>query len=106
MAPNVFVNVTLLQPHQQTANDLPIRMYGVIPLLIENPKTILKPQIGIAETLRPETESRISVSESSGKAMTSTIAIVDEGLLDLTRLQTTDPPASIYPRNPPGSPKK
>src|SRR5690606_21006716 len=42
MAPNVFVNVTLLQPHQQTANDLPIRMYGVIPLLIENPKTILK----------------------------------------------------------------
>ncbi|HWK98442.1 MAG TPA: MG2 domain-containing protein, partial [Parapedobacter sp.] len=93
MAPNVFVNVTLLQPHQQTANDLPIRMYGVIPLLIENPKTILKPQIGIAETLRPETESRISVSESTGKAMTYTIAIVDEGLLDLTRFKTPDPHA-------------
>src|SRR5690606_13715411 len=70
MAPNVFVNVTLLQPHQQSANDLPIRMYGVTPLLVENQKTILKPRIGIAETLRPETESRISVSESSGKAMT------------------------------------
>src|SRR5690606_2202176 len=27
MAPNVFVNVTLLQPHAQTVNDLPIRMY-------------------------------------------------------------------------------
>ncbi|MGV3764232.1 alpha-2-macroglobulin family protein [Parapedobacter sp.] len=98
MAPNVFVNVTLLQPHQQTANDLPIRMYGVIPLLIENPKTILKPQIGIAETLRPETESRISVSESNGKAMTYTIAIVDEGLLDLTRFRTPDPHASFYAR--------
>jgi len=98
MAPNVFVNVTLLQPHQQTANDLPIRMYGVIPLLIENPKTILKPQIGIAETLRPETKSRISVSESTGKAMTYTIAIVDEGLLDLTRFKTPDPHASFYAR--------
>ncbi len=98
MSPNVFVNVTLLQPHQQTANDLPIRMYGVIPLLIENPKTVLKPQIGIAETLRPETESRISVSESSGKAMTYTIAIVDEGLLDLTRFKTPDPHASFYAR--------
>lgn len=98
MAPNVFVNVTLLQPHQQTANDLPIRMYGVIPLLIENPKTILKPQIGMAETLRPETESRISVSESGGKAMTYTIAIVDEGLLDLTRFKTPDPHASFYAR--------
>ncbi len=98
MAPNVFVNVTLLQPHQQTANDLPIRMYGVIPLLIENPKTILKPQINIAETLRPETKSSITVSESGGKAMTYTIAIVDEGLLDLTRFKTPDPHASFYAR--------
>jgi len=98
MAPNVFVNVTLLQPHQQTANDLPIRMYGVIPLLIENPETILKPKIGIAETLRPETESRISVSETNGRAMTYTIAIVDEGLLDLTRFKTPDPHASFYAR--------
>ena len=30
MAPNVYVNVTLLQPHAQTTNDLPIRLYGVI----------------------------------------------------------------------------
>lgn len=98
MAPNVFVNVTLLQPHEQTANDLPIRMYGVIPLLVENPKTVLKPQIAIAKTLRPETKSSISVSESSGKPMTYTIAIVDEGLLDLTRFKTPDPHASFYAR--------
>ncbi|WP_257669866.1 alpha-2-macroglobulin family protein [Parapedobacter tibetensis] len=98
MAPNVFVNVTLLQPHEQTANDLPIRMYGVIPLIVENPTTILKPQIGIAETLRPETKSSITVSESGGKAMTYTIAIVDEGLLDLTRFETPDPHASFYAR--------
>lgn len=98
MAPNVFVNVTLLQPHQQSANDLPIRMYGVIPLLVENQNTILKPRIGIAETLRPETEARITVSESGGNPMTYTIAIVDEGLLDLTRFRTPDPHASFYAR--------
>ncbi len=98
MAPNIFVNVTLLQPHEQTANDLPIRMYGVIPLTVENPKTILKPQISIAETLRPETKSSITVSESGGKAMTYTVAIVDEGLLDLTRFKTPDPHASFYAR--------
>ncbi len=98
MAPNVFVNVTLLQPHQQTANDLPIRMYGVIPLLVENPKTILNPQINMADALRPETKSSITVSESNGKAMTYTIAIVDEGLLDLTRFKTPDPHASFYAR--------
>lgn len=96
MAPNVFVNVTLLQPHAQTANDLPIRMYGVIPLIVENPKTILDPTIQMAASLKPETKNRITVAEASGKAMTYTVAIVDEGLLDLTRFQTPDPHASFY----------
>lgn len=96
MAPNIFVNVTLLQPHEQTMNDLPIRMYGVIPLQVENPKTILTPQISADEVWRPETRSHISVSEAKGKAMTYTLAIVDEGLLDLTRFKTPDPHANFY----------
>lgn len=96
MAPNVFVNVTLLQPHAQTANDLPIRMYGVIPLTVENPKTILAPTIRMAASLKPETKNQITVAESNGKAMTYTIAIVDEGLLDLTRFRTPDPHAAFY----------
>jgi uncharacterized protein YfaS (alpha-2-macroglobulin family) len=98
MAPNVFANVTLLQPHAQTVNDLPIRMYGAIPLLVEDPQTILKPVIKMAEKLRPETESSITVSEQNGKAMTYTIAIVDEGLLDLTRYLTPNPHAVFYAR--------
>ena len=40
MAPNVYVNVSLLQPHAQTINDLPIRMYGVLPILVEDKNTI------------------------------------------------------------------
>jgi hypothetical protein len=98
MAPNVFVNVTLLQPHAQTKNDLPIRMYGVLPIIVEDPQTILKPVISMPNVLKPETQSAISVSESSGKAMTYTIAIVDEGLLDLTRFKTPDPHATFYAR--------
>jgi uncharacterized protein YfaS (alpha-2-macroglobulin family) len=98
MAPNVFANVTLLQPHAQTVNDLPIRMYGAIPLMVEDPQTILKPVIKMANKLRPETESSITVSEQNGKAMTYTIAIVDEGLLDLTRFKTPDPHAVFYAR--------
>lgn len=98
MAPNVFADVTLLQPHAQTVNDLPIRMYGAIPLLVEDPQTILKPLIKMADKLKPETESSITVSEQNGKAMTYTIAIVDEGLLDLTRFKTPDPHGVFYAR--------
>ncbi|RVU03105.1 hypothetical protein EOD41_04000 [Mucilaginibacter limnophilus] len=98
MAPNVFVNVTLLQRHAQTVNDLPIRMYGAIGLTVENPETILKPVISMADKLRPETPSSITVSEASGKEMTYTIAIVDEGLLDITGFKTPDPHAAFYAR--------
>lgn len=98
MAPNVFVNVTLLQPHHQTLNDLPIRMYGAIPIAVDNPATVLKPVITMPDKIRPETPSEITVSESSGKEMTYTIALVDEGILDLTNFKTPDPHQSFYAR--------
>ncbi len=98
MTPNVFATITLIQPHSQTLNDLPIKMYGSIPLTVENPETILRPTIAIAKELRPETESSLTVSEEKGKAMTYTVAIVDEGLLDLTRFKTPNPYQSFYAR--------
>lgn len=98
MAPNVFVNVTLLQRHSQTVNDLPIRMYGAIGITVDNPETILKPVISLPAKLRPETPSSITVSEASGKEMTYTIAIVDEGLLDITNYKTPDPHETFYAR--------
>jgi uncharacterized protein YfaS (alpha-2-macroglobulin family) len=91
MTPNIFVHVTLLQPHAQTLNDLPIRMYGIIPVTVEDPTTKLQPVISMKEVLRPEEKSTITVSEKNGTEMTYTIAIVDEGLLDLTRFKTPDP---------------
>lgn len=98
MAPNVYVNISLLQPHEQTKNDLPIRLYGVIPLLVENPSTILEPQLMMPEVLKPEETITVSVSEKSKKAMTYTIAMVDEGLLDLTRFQTPKIHDAFYTR--------
>src|SRR6185437_2055174 len=93
-----FVNVTLLQRHAQTVNDLPIRMYGVIALKVDDPATILKPVISMPDKIRPETRSAITVSEASGKAMTYTIAIVDEGLLDITNYKTPNPHETFYAR--------
>lgn len=98
MAPNVYVNVTLLQPHAQTVNDLPIRMYGVIPIQVENPNTHLNPIIKMNDVLRPLENVNITVKEEHGKAMTYTIAVVDEGLLDLTRFKTPDPWNAFYAR--------
>ncbi|MCL6267792.1 alpha-2-macroglobulin family protein [Flagellimonas myxillae] len=98
MAPNVYVNISLLQPHGQVANDLPIRLYGVVPLLVENPATFLEPKLRLPEVLQPEKDYTISVSEASGKPMTYSVAVVDEGLLDLTRFKTPDIHSAFYAR--------
>ena len=37
MSPNIYVHVTLLQPHSGKKSDTPIRLYGVIPVMVENP---------------------------------------------------------------------
>jgi alpha-2-macroglobulin len=98
MAPNIYATISLLQPHAQTVNDLPIRMYGAIPIFIEDKKTILAPQISMPESVRPETNVSVKVSEKNGKEMTYCIAVVDDGLLDLTRFKTPDPHAAFYAR--------
>ena len=98
MAPNVYLHISLLQPHAQTVNDLPIRMYGIAPVFVTNRQTILQPQIKMPEVLRPETDFNVTVSEKSGKPMTYTLAIVDDSLLDLTNFKTPDPWNEFYAR--------
>ena len=98
MAPNVYATVSLLQPHAQTINDLPIRMYGSIPIIVEDKNTLLKPIISAPASIRPEQPVSLSVSETNGKEMTYMIAVVDEGLLDLTNFKTPDPHKAFYAR--------
>ena len=98
MALNVYLHISLLQPHAQTINDLPIRMYGIAPVFVTNRQTVLQPQIQMPEVLRPETDFNVTVSEKSGKPMTYTLAIVDDGLLDLTNFKTPDPWNEFYSR--------
>ncbi|WNH08778.1 alpha-2-macroglobulin family protein [Thalassobellus suaedae] len=98
MAPNVFVNISLLQPHAISANNLPIRLYGVIPMMVEDPNTKLQPELKMPNTLHPEQTFEVQVSEKNKKAMTYTIAMVEEGLLDLTRFKTPNAWNEFYKR--------
>ncbi len=96
--PNVYIHITLLQPHASTKNDLPIRLYGVVPISVEDPNTRIQPSLTMPDVLRPEETITVKVAESKGKPMTYSIAIVDEGLLDLTRFKTPNPWTSFYAR--------
>ena len=91
MAPNVYAYVTVIQPHSQTVNDMPVRLYGVVPVMIEDPATRISPKIEMADEIRSKKPFVIKILEANKKPMTYTLAIVDEGLLDITGFKTPDP---------------
>jgi len=96
MAPNVYVHASFIQPHLQTLNDLPIRLYGVVPVMVEDAASRLEPLIAAPAVLEPMKKAVVTVSEKSGKPMTYTLAVVDEGLLGITRYATPNPWNEFY----------
>jgi alpha-2-macroglobulin len=91
MAPNIYASVTLIQPHNVSSNDAPIRLFGVQKICVEDPKSHLYPEIIVKDEIRPESEVTISVKERDGRAMSYVLEVVDEGLLSLTRFKTPQP---------------
>ena len=90
MIPNVYVYVSLIQP-RDAGNDLPLRMYGVVPVKIEDPKLQLKPVVEVPETSNTKKTIQVKVSEENAQGMTYTLAVVDEGILGLTNYRTSNP---------------
>lgn len=90
MIPNVYVYVSLIQPFDNS-NDLPIRMYGIQPVVIKDASKHLEPMVEVAKESRSQRPLDITVSEKNGKAMYYTLAIVDEGVLGITNYKTPDP---------------
>lgn len=98
MAPNVFVSVVLLLPHKNKTSDAPIRMYGIIPLLVDNPHSHLQPVLKLPDQVRPQSTFEVEVSEQNQRQMNYTLAIVDEGLLGITGYTAPDPYNAFYRR--------
>ncbi|MCH8495227.1 MAG: hypothetical protein LAT57_06290, partial [Balneolales bacterium] len=98
MSPNVYATVHVIQPNAQRDNDLPIRMYGAVPIMVENPRTRLEPVVELPSEIRPESQVQLKVREATGRRMTYTVAIVDEGLLDITNFNTPQPHSHFYTR--------
>lgn len=96
MKPNVYLNVALIQPHDRMGKDLPLRLYSIQSIQIQDPDAKLEPVVTAPDEMRPDKTYPILVKEAKGRPMAYTLALVDEGLLDLTRFPTPDPYKHIY----------
>jgi uncharacterized protein YfaS (alpha-2-macroglobulin family) len=91
MVPNCYASISLVQPHNQNTNDLPMRLYGIKTLYVEDHSTHLQLQLSVPQELKPKERFTIQVTSQARQKASYTLAVVDEGLLDLTDFKTPDP---------------
>ncbi|MEJ5272724.1 MAG: MG2 domain-containing protein, partial [Spirochaetota bacterium] len=91
MTPNIYVIVMLIQPHSETSNDRPIRMFGILPLNVVDVTTKQEIDVKVADVIKPNKPFTIEIQTKDNKPAQMTVAVVDEGLLDLTAFETPDP---------------
>ena len=98
MSPNVYVNAVLLLPQAERKSDAPIRLYGITPLLVDDPDSRIVPVIESPESVRPSSSFEVTISEKNNRTMSYTLAVVDEGLLGITGYNAPDPHDKFYRR--------
>ncbi len=96
MFPNIYVDATLIQGMSNKENDLPLRLYGVTPVMVSNEKLRLQPIIKMDDKVRPDNVFNVEISESKSNEMAYQLMIVDDGLLNLTRFKTPDPYKDMF----------
>lgn len=99
-SPNVYAHMTIIQPYEQDLNELPLRMYAVLPIRVQSAEPNLQPEVKIPNRIESEKWYDIEISESRGRAMEYTVAVIDEGLLNLTGFKTPDPVAHFNGKYP------
>ncbi len=91
--PTVYVGATLFKPHG--VSEIPLTVaHGFMPTAIEKPESKLPLSIETVEKSRSKTKQRIKVKTAPGSAVT--LAVVDEGILQLTNYETPDAQAFFY----------
>jgi len=97
---HVYVHATVIQPYKQDLNDLPLRMYGVEHIEIKSNKTPIKPVVNVPQQLESNKTYTFEVKEAEGRAMEYTLALIDEGLLNLSGFKTPQPKEHFSGRMP------
>ncbi|MDR2579862.1 MAG: hypothetical protein LBC85_02570 [Fibromonadaceae bacterium] len=91
MLPNIYAVVSLFLPMKSVEGEKPLRYYGVLPIRVEDAKTKLSLNLKAPKEVEPGEEFTIEVENNSREDASFTLAVVDEGLLDLTNFKTPDP---------------
>lgn len=93
--PNVYVTATLFRKMDDGSIPLTVA-HGVLPLMVEEKTNRLPLTIAAASKSRANTRQLITVKTTPGRSVSMTIAVVDEGILQLRNTETPDPYKWFY----------
>ena len=93
--PNIYITATLFRPHEKS--DMPLTVaHGFAPVIVENPDNEIPITISAVEKSESNKKQIIKVKAKPNSALT--IAVVDEGILQVTGYQTPNPYNFFYRR--------
>ena len=99
-SPNAYCSVIVIRPLVKSEEWVAHRAYGIIPITIDNSSYKLSISIDSPPKAKPndDVEIKIEVKDSAGNAKEAelSIALVDEGILQLTGFKVPDPFGFFY----------
>jgi hypothetical protein len=99
-APNAYCSVTVIRPLTASDEWVAHRAYGIIPVMLDNSSEKLELDFSLPDKVKPgdNLEIEISAKDSLGNNRQAelSIALVDEGILQLTGFSTPDPFKYFY----------
>lgn len=88
--PNIYASVILLQDYNDYTNDRALRLFGVVPLKVIDEHSKIELDIKAPSKVMPKQDFQIEIQSKDKQSYTYTVAIVDEGLLDINAFKTPD----------------
>ena len=89
--PNVYVSMLLLKNPMEDAFYVPGRAWGSVPLKIVPQAYTMQIDVEAPEEMRPQQQLEITLRAHPREPTQFTVAVVDEGILQLTDFTTPDP---------------
>lgn len=91
--PNVFISTTLFKPQKES--DIPLTVaHGYLPVKVDKPANKLEVKIAAVEKSESNKSQKITIT-TAPNAMVG-LAVVDEGILQVSKFQTPDPYNFFY----------
>lgn len=93
--PNVYISATLIKPSDKSEIPLTVA-HGYKPLFVESPSHQLNLTIDAPEQSRSRTKHEVKIKTDGGAEVEVTVAVVDEGILQIKNYQSPDPYAFFF----------